>query len=232
VIATYGSNYGRPDCRVPVDGLNLVSTRQPVDLQRWPMQFDPVARAFTTIGNYRQQGSDVAYRGTTYHWSKHHEWEKFIDLPRHTDQPFELALMTSQPADRERLQAHGWHVVSPFEMSLDVFGAYPAYIRHSRGEFTVAKDQNVRLRSGWFSERAACYLASGKPVVTQDTGFDNDLPTDHGLFAFRTMEQAVAAIEKINRDYEHHCQRARQIAEEYFEGRAVARRLLQDIGLA
>ena len=116
-------------------------------------------------------------------------------------------------------------------MSLDVFGEYAAFIRRSRAEFTVAKDQNVRLRSGWFSERDACYLASGKPVVAQDTGFSRILPTGRGLFAFTTMDEALAAVEEINRDYRRHCEAARAIAAEYFEAGAVAARLLADIGL-
>lgn len=231
VIATYGENYGAPDCDVPLNGISYGKTRQPIDLALWPMTYDPEARFFTTIGNYRQSGSDVTYNGEIYRWSKHHEWEKFLDLPRRTSQPFELAMMPGDPADRERLQAHGWRLVSPFQMSLDVFGDYPAYFRRSRAEFTVAKDQNVRLRSGWFSERDACYLASGKPVVAQDTGFSNTLPTGQGLFAFTTMDEALAAIEAINGDYRRHCEAARAIAEEYFEARSVAARLLADVGL-
>jgi len=117
-------------------------------------------------------------------------------------------------------------------MSLDVFGAYPEYFRRSRGEFTVAKDQNIRLRSGWFSERDACYLASGKPVVTQDTGFGNIIPIGRGLFGVTTVEEATAAIEEINRDYGMHCKAARALAEEHFDGIKVARRLLADLGLA
>jgi glycosyltransferase involved in cell wall biosynthesis len=117
-------------------------------------------------------------------------------------------------------------------MSLDVFGDYPAYFRRSRAEFTVAKDMNVRLRSGWFSERDACYLACGKPVVAQDTGFGNILPTGEGLFAYSTISEAVAAIDQINGDYRRHCLGARAIAEEYFEASKVASRLLADLGMA
>jgi hypothetical protein len=117
-------------------------------------------------------------------------------------------------------------------MSLDVFGAYPQYFRRSRAEFTVAKDQNVRLRSGWFSERDACYLASGKPVVTQETGLSNILPTGSGLFTFQTMEEALAAIDAINGDYRRQCEAAREIAEEFFAAEKVAARLLGDAGLA
>jgi hypothetical protein len=173
----------------------------------------------------------VKYGGEVYRWSKHHEWEKFLDLPRQTSQPFELAMTVQDPADRERLRVHGWHLVSPFPMSLDIFGDYPAYLRWSRAEFTVAKDQNVRLRSGWFSERDVCYLACGKPVIAQDTGFSNILPTGEGLFAFTTTDEALAAIEAINGDYRRHCEAARSIAEEYFEARSVAARLLADLNV-
>jgi hypothetical protein len=231
-LVTYGENYGAPDCGVPLNGISYGKTRQPIDLDLWPMAYDPEARFFTTIGNYRQNGNDVEYNGEIYYWSKHHEWEKFLTLPRRTAQPFELAVMPEQPGDCERLTVHGWRLVSPLGMSLDIFGAYMAYFRQSRAELTVAKDQNVRLRSGWFGERDACYLACGKPVVAQDTGFSNVLPTGEGLFAFTTMDEALAAIEAINADYRRHCNAARAIAEEYFRAETVGARLLADVGLA
>lgn len=229
-IVTYGENYGAPDCGVPLCGLSFKKTRQPIDLDLWPMAFDASAKHFTTIGNYRQEGSDVEWRGDTYRWSKHHEWERFIDLPSRTTQPFELAMKCSV-ADKAFLEKHGWRVVPAFEMSLDVFGRYPGYFRRSRAQFTVAKDQNVRLRSGWFSERDVCYLASGKPVISQDTGFSNVLPTGDGLFAFTTADQALAAIDRINSDYRKQCRAARVIAEEYFDARKVAGRMLSDLGM-
>ncbi len=233
VIATYGENYGGQDCGVPLDGIapKLRKTRQPIDLSFWEMRFRPESRFFTTIGNYRQTGNDVVHKGEVFRWSKHHEWEKFLDLPSRTDQAFSLALVLDDPADARRLEGHGWHLSSPLSMSLDVFGAYPEWIRDSRGEFTVAKDQNVRLRSGWFSERDACYLASGKPVVAQDTGFGAVLPTGEGLFAVSDIESAAEAIDAINADYLRHCRAARSIAEEHFEASAVASRLLKDVGL-
>jgi glycosyltransferase involved in cell wall biosynthesis len=116
-------------------------------------------------------------------------------------------------------------------MSLDIFGRYPDFFRRSRGQFTVAKDQNVRLRSGWFSERDACYLASGKPVVSQDTGFSSVLPTGDGLFAFTTADLALAAIDRINSDYNRHCDAARSIAREYFDAKRVAAKMLSDLGM-
>ena len=232
VIVTYGENYGAPDCGVPLNGVRYLKTRQPVDLELWPACYTPGAPFFTTVGNYRQADNDVEYRGDVYRWSKHHEWEKVVDLPRHTNQRFELALGLDDVRDRERLERHGWGLRRPLPMSLDVFGAYPAFIRESRAEFTVAKEQNVRLRSGWFSDRDACYLASGKPVVAQDTGFSNVLPTGRGLFAFRTLKEALQAIEAINSDYEAHCRAARAIARDQFEAKAVADRFIRDLGLA
>jgi hypothetical protein len=230
-IVTYGENYGAPDCGVPLNGVRYVKTRQPVDLELWPMVYTPEARDFTTIGNYRHGGNDVEYQGRIYTWSKHHQWEKFLDLPRRTPQPIELA-MTMTDADRTRLEGAGFRVVSPFAMSLDPLKTYPDYFRRSRAEVTVAKDQNVSLRSGWFSERDACYLATGKPVVAQDTGFGNILPTGSGLFAYTTTEEAAAAIAAINSDYRRHCLAARAIAEEYFAAEKVGARLLADLGLA
>ena len=230
-IFTYGENYGAPDCGVPLNGVRYRFTRQPVDTDLWPMAFDRDAPFFTTIGNFRQDHSDVVHNGMTYYWSKHHEWFKFIDLPKRTAQRFELALNVDLPEDRAQLEGHGWRLTSPFQMSLDIFGAYPEYIRRSRGEFTVAKDQNIRLRSGWFSERDVCYLASGKPVITQDTGFGQALPTGAGLFAFSTLEEARVAVEAINADYRGHCDAARRVVMEHFECTGVGRRMLADLGL-
>ena len=111
-IVTYGENFGSPDCGVPLNGHCYGKTRQPVDLDLWSMAYEPESRFFTTIGNYRQDGNDVEYNGEIYHWSKHHEWEKFLDLPRHTSQPFELGMLPDDPADRQRLEAHGWKLVA------------------------------------------------------------------------------------------------------------------------
>ncbi len=231
-IVTYGENYGAPDCGVPLPPeIAYLKTRQPVDLDLWPMAFDPDARSYTTIGNWKQPGYDVVWRGETYHWSKHREFLKFLDLPRRRPrQHFELSLNIDDEADCARLRAHGWAVTSPLAGSLDPW-KYQAFFRTSRAEWTVAKDQNVRLRSGWFSERAACYLATGKPVITQSTGFENVLPTGTGLFAFRDMDGIACAIDAIEADYPAACRAARGIAEEYLEATRVCRKLLEDIGL-
>jgi hypothetical protein len=231
LIVTYGENYGAPDCTVPLDGFRYLKTRQPVDLELWPAAFDAQAASYTTIGNWKQRGHDVVWNGETYAWSKHHEFLKFLELPqRRPAQRFELCLNVDEAADRWLLRGHGWQLTSPLAMSLDPFG-YQEFFRRSRAEWTVAKDQNVRLRSGWFSERDACYLASGKPVIAQSTGFENHLPTGRGLFAFRSMDDVLAAVDAIESDYAGACRAAREVAEESLEAGRVCRRFLEDIGL-
>jgi hypothetical protein len=231
LVVTYGENYGAPDCGVPVDGFRYLKTRQPIDLDLWPAAFDAGAASYSTIGNWKQSGHDVTWNGQSYAWSKHHEFLKFVELPRlRPAQSFELCLNVDDAADRSLLEQKGWRVTSPLALSLDPFG-YQDFFRRSRAEWTVAKDQNVRLRSGWFSERDACYLASGKPVIAQSTGFERYLPAGEGLFAFRTMDDVLAAVDTIESDYPRACRAARAVAEESLEATRVCRRFLEDIGL-
>jgi hypothetical protein len=136
-----------------------------------------------------------------------------------------LAQLT--PQDRTVLEDHGWKLTDSSALTID---SYRDYIRTSRGEFTVAKDANVRLRTGWFSDRSACYLAAGRPVITQDTGFGEVLPTGEGLFAFHSMEDILGAFDAIASDYEKHRRAARAIAQEYFAAEVVLRKLLADLG--
>jgi len=231
LLVSYGENYGAVDCGVPLSGLRFHRTRQPIALELWPMAFDAAAPNYTTIGNFKQQGQDVVYAGETYHWSKHHEFVKFLELPRRRPrQAFELCLNVDDPADRALLEGHGFLLSSPLAMSLEPWG-YQEFFRRSRAEWTVAKDQNVRLQSGWFSERDACYLASGKPVIAQSTGFEKYLPAGEGLFAFRSLDEILAAIDRIETDYPRACRAARAIAEEHLEAKKVCARFLEDIGL-
>ncbi|HEY7513871.1 MAG TPA: hypothetical protein VIC87_05310, partial [Vicinamibacteria bacterium] len=231
VIVTYGENYGTADCRVPMDGFRYLRTRQPIDLELWPYSFDARSLSYTTIGNWKQKGQDVVWNGETYYWSKHHEFLKFVDLPRLRPRAsFELSLNVDDEADRNLLLGRGWKLSSPLKRSLEPFG-YQEFFRGSRGEWTVAKDQNVRLRSGWFSERDACYLATGKPVIAQSTGFENFLPTGEGLFSFRTMDDVLGALDRIETDYEKACRAARAVAEEHLSASRVCARFLEDIGL-
>jgi hypothetical protein len=226
---TFGENLGAPDCLVPQSPFAYQPTRQPVVLDWW---FAPgstlgsAARgAFTTVANWQQTGKDLEWRGETYTWSKHHEFLKLLDLPRHTSQPLELALACSDLEVLELLTAHGWQLVDAMPLSRHIL-PYRTYIWGSRGEFTVAKDQNVRLRSGWFSDRSACYLAAGLPVVTQDTAFGNVLPTGRGLFAFRSMADILDAFDRINSNYAVHSSAAREVAVEYFGAERVLAQLL------
>jgi predicted glycoside hydrolase/deacetylase ChbG (UPF0249 family) len=228
---TWGENYGAPDCGVPIpDQLPFHPTRAPVICDLWEDGRFPEAAAFTTIGNWHQPGYDLEFQGEVYCWSKHHEFLKFVDLPQRVNQPFELALGSLAPDDESLLREHGWSVRPAMSFSTDL-DAYRDYIRSSRGEFTVAKDQNVRLRSGWFSERSAQYLAAGRPVITQETGFSNVLPTGRGLFSFSTMDEVLAAVDAIKSDYRGHCRAASELAHEYFNFDVVLPRLLKEVGL-
>jgi YHS domain-containing protein len=227
---TYGENIGRPICPIPPLPRLRARTRQPVLLDFWQGSL-PSKEECTTVCNWKQDGHDIDYQGETYYWSKHHEFLKFIDLPRWVDQPIELAMGLAylEPDVLCMLKSNGWRLANAHAFTMDPW-PYREYVQASRGEFSVAKDQNVRLRSGWFSERSACYLAAGRPVITQDTGFGTVLPTGEGLFAFDTMEEIMAAFETINADYERHSRAARAIAEQYFRAETVLAKVLDDLG--
>jgi hypothetical protein len=231
---SFGENLGEPDCGVPVKRFRYLRTRQPVVLDFWDQPDNSMARRFTTIAHWDQSGKDMVYAGEHYSWSKHLEFLKFLELPQQTSQEFALALAIDDPEARQPtaqlLERHSWFVEDAVEKSCDL-DTYRDYIWQSRGEFTVAKDMNVRLRSGWFSDRSACYLAAGKPVVTQETGFSKYLPTGMGLFAFHSLDDALTAIEAINSHYQKHSQAAREIAAEYFGADRVLQQLVIDIGL-
>lgn len=227
---SWGLNYGNPSCRVPQDPrFDFKPTCPPVLMDFWQPHANGAGPLFTTVGNWRQGGA-VTYQGETYYWSKDREFRKFLELPSRVGSQFELALSSCPDADRALLTSKGWRVRDPIAFSADL-DKYRRYICESRGEFTVAKDQNVRLRSGWFSERSATYLAAGRPVITQDTGFGSLLPTGEGLFAFSTVEEAADAIKEINADYERHSRAARAIAADHFRHDVNLTRLLTDCGL-
>jgi hypothetical protein len=243
---TYGENIGTPHSPIPPLPNLRARTRQPVLMEQWSAPA-AVRNRFTTVGNWKQDGRDVVFAGETYHWSKHHEFLKFIDVPRRVDTEIELATNLADPATIRHgaedvvrtvgmedgasalLVQNGWHLVAGGDFSHDPW-PYRDYIRTSLGEFTVARDLNVRLRSGWFSERSACYLAAGKPVITQDTGFDTVLPTGEGLFAFNTKDDILAAFDAVQGDYARHSKAASDIARDYFDSDRVLPALLTDIG--
>lgn len=227
---TWGLNYGNPDCVLPwSEQFPFVPSPPPVVVDLWDHAL-PVGRAFTTVGNWRQPWRQVEYDGQVYTWSKHHEFLKVLDLPSRTGQPFELALSSYQEDDRALLEAHGWTVRPGLDVSREP-DTYRDFIRLSRGEFSVAKDQNVRLRSGWFSERSATYLAAGRPVIMQDTGFSNALPVGVGLLPFVDLESAAAAVEQVAADYGRHSAAAREVAREHLDADVVLPALLEHVGL-
>ena len=229
-LFSWGENYGAPDCGVPIERFTYKPTRAPVVLDYWDTPCNPAARRFTTVAHWDQSVRDLEYNGELYSWSKHREFLKVLELPQRTPQEFSLALAIDDPAAVRLLERHGWYVEDAYEAS-KTLESYRAYIWRSRGEFTVAKDMNVRLNSGWFSERSATYLAAGKPVITQETGFSKFLPTGIGLHAFRALDDIPPAVEAINSDYQKHSDAAKEIAAEYFDAEKRLRQLMLEAGL-
>jgi len=199
-----------------------------VSLEQWhPGVGAAEPAAFTTVGTWQNSGSDMEIAGETYYWSKHLNFRKVLEVAARANQPIEIATNLTGGADYERAIAGGFSITPAVPMSLDV-DAYREYISRSRGEFTVAKDIYVRPRTGWFSDRTVCYLAAGRPVVTQRTGFEKFIPTGAGLLGFDTPDEAVDAIGEINADYSRHARAAREIAVEYFD----AVKLLDEVAVA
>ena len=225
---TYGENLYGPDCLLPVGHYQWRPTRQPVLLDFWqPLPAIP-GTAYNTIATWKNVGRDIVFKGETYYWSKDREFLKFIDLPQRRSDRFELAVGVDTPT-RQQLQANRWQLADPVHISQDM-QRYNQYIRQSRGEFSVAKDQNIRLKSGWFSDRSACYLAAGRPVINQETGFSHHLPTGRGLFSFQSMDDILAAVDAIQKDYAGNCRTAHEIAVEYFAAEKVLTNVLEQLG--
>jgi hypothetical protein len=229
VLATVGENIGTPRSPAPTAGYTWHPTRPPVAIECWQDAGAPGA-TYTTVGRWNESTRDLSYAGETYRWRKRSEWLRFLDLPARTGAAFEVAMdVDSVPGDVPVLRTHGWTVADPRAVSADPF-RYRDYLRGSRGEFTVAKDMNIRLRSGWFSDRAACYLAAGRPAVEQDTGFGDVLPTGPGLHAFRTADEAVDAIRTVEADYSRASAHALAVARECFAADRVVGALLRLAG--
>jgi GT2 family glycosyltransferase len=228
---TFGENYGRVGCRLPVStDFDFRPTRQPVVLDFWSGRAHETRPVFTTVGNWRQPWRDVTFGGEVYSWSKDTEFAKILGLPRRTAARFELALSSFTSDDRALLEREGWGVRDAKELpDLDT---YRSYVATSLGEFSAAKDQNVRLRSGWFSDRSATYLAAGRPVVAQETGFSSVLPTGQGLFAYSSEDDAVNAVERVLADYRRHSRWARELARSEFASDVVLSRVLADVGVS
>jgi hypothetical protein len=220
---TFGENIGRPGCTIPDDALPWQPTRQPVLLRAWDVTPSPAGARFTTVMQWDSYPAAV-YAGERF-GMKSDSFGPYFDLPRRSPYPLEIALGRSEPAV-DLLREYGWTVRSARQPTRDPW-AYQRYIRGSAGEFTVAKHGYAISRSGWFSERSASYLASGRPVVTQDTGFTDWLETGSGVHSFRSPEEAVAALEAVHRAPRREADAARSVAERYFDSRHVLSSLLE-----
>jgi Glycosyl transferases group 1 len=225
-LFTYGENLGRADCTIPLGGRRWRATRPPVLLDLWDAGCIAAGPFFTSVATWENKGRDVAISGETYRWSKHVNFLRFLELPRRTLQPCRLAMAPANEGVAAQIREAGWDLVDPVPISADM-QPYRDFIVTSRGEFTVAKDIYVRGRTGWFSDRSVCYLAAGRPVVTQDTGFSKLIPSGKGLYAFSSLEEIREAIARINHDYERECHAAREIAHEFFDADRVLRELLR-----
>jgi hypothetical protein len=226
--------------RPPADGVRWLPTRQPMLLDEW-RPASPRGRRYTTVMSWTSY-KPLTYRGETY-GQKDVEFEQFLELPSLVD-PVELEVAlgglqhsawetaaTGAPDETkisapERLRRRGWHVTNSFHACPDL-DSYRDYVERSRGEWSVAKNGYVKGQPGWFSCRSSCYLAAGRPVVVQDTGFSPVIPTGDGLIAFSTIDEAVAGIREVESQYEHHSRSAREIAGEYFGAEKVLDSLLE-----
>ena len=227
---SFAENIGQPDCRIPDAGFHWIPTRQPVVLDWWPAAEAPPRDVFTTVMNW------VSYKETEYageKWGqKDLEFARFADLPRRTAQPLEVAMGLGPGKKRptEQLQQQGWRIIEPAEHLPDPW-TYRDYLRTSKAEWSVAKEGYVKSRSGWFSCRSACYLALGRPCVLQNTGWSRYYPTGQGLFAFSTIEEALAGIDRVNADYPAQSAAARRLAADQFEAGLVLNQMLERAGL-
>ena len=228
-LFTYGANIGAPDCRVPVTTFAWHPTRPPVVVDWWKAPKPPQRGALTTVARWRNKGKDVVWQGECWQWSKHVQFERFLDIPSESTIPLEVAVSGIDPESLEELRDLGWRTVE-LEWLNDP-DSYRSYIRESLGEFSVAKDQYVTPRSGWFSDRTVCYLAAGRPVVIQETGFSSSVPSGEGLLSFTTREDALRAIASVEQNYARHAAAAREIAGEYFEARRVLGDVARVLGL-
>jgi hypothetical protein len=226
---SYGANIGQPGCTLPSAGIDWLPALPPVVPALWEGSPPAHNAPFTTIANWSAYGA-ITYEGEHY-GQKDEEFMRVLDLPGRTSQKLELALSGAAEDIVSLLRTSGWSVRdASLDVSLDL-PTYRAYIRGSRAEFSVAKHAYVKTRSGWFSDRSVCYLAASLPVVLQDTGFSEWLPTGRGVLAFSSLDEAAECIEKVNSDYEAHRRAAHGIAEEVFSYKVVLPRLI-DAALA
>lgn len=219
---SFGENIERAGSAIPRDGLPWRATRQPIVLDAWPVTPGPRAGKFTTVMQWESY-PPREYAGVSY-GLKGMSFAPYMDLPERAGRVLELALGTPE-APRDLLRAKGWALTDPLAVTRDPW-TYQQYIQSSKAEFSIAKHGFVVAQSGWFSERSAAYLASGRPVLAQDTGFSAWLAPDAGVVPFRTPGEALAGIEEINSRYPVHCRAAREMAREHFAAAKVLTRLL------
>lgn len=229
---TFGLNLSADDCLTPDCGLTWLPTLQPLSLDHWPQMADAATGgAYTTVMNWKPV-PPIEYDGRTW-GQKDEEFDKIVDAPQTLPAAtFELTVNVTDESrfPRERIAGCGWGIRRPQDTVAN-WQDYRQYLQGSRGEFSVAKHAYVAARTGWFSCRTACYLASGRPAVVQDTGWSRALPSGMGLIAFDDAAGAIAGIEAIESDYATHAQAARAIAEEFFDGRRVLADLLRKAGV-
>ncbi len=230
-FVTVGQAIGTPGCDVPTGGRDWMPSVPPVVLDEWGAQPADPAGWFTTVANWRGYGS-VEYQGVFY-GQKAHSLRDLVDLPRRTRERLLLALAIHQDEHRdlELLAQYGWRLVDPAEVA-GTPATYRRFVQGSKGEFGLAKSGYALARSGWFSDRSACYLATGRPVVAQDTGFSRFLPTGEGLLSFNDTDGAAAGIDAVAGDLRRHARAARALAEEYLDSDRVLTRLLERVGAA
>jgi hypothetical protein len=223
-FVTLGENVGSADCLIPTRSLPWITTRQPVVLDRWPTV--PGGDKFTSVATWRGPFDAVYFRNERF-GLRVHEFRRFMELPKRTSVEFELALDIDpeDSSDLEALRTSGWRLTLP--STIGDFGSYRRFIQRSLGEFMVAKGMYVSTNSGWFSDRSISYLASGKPVVAEETGFSAYYPVGEGLLPFSTLDEALAAVEAVRARPTLHARAARGLAEELFDAKHVLERLLQ-----
>ncbi len=229
LMFTFGHNIPSGSTGVPLSGIDFIPTRPPVVLDMWP-GVEGGGTGFTTVGNWDAQGRDVVHEGKKLSWRKSEKYEKIIDLPAKLPGVTLDLTMSGMKNDAKRFADQGWNVKNALELSRDIW-QYRDYVINSTGEFTVAKEQNIQLKSGWFSDRSASYLAAGRPVIVEDTGFGTYLPVGEGLVTFDGVDNAKGAIETVLSDYPRHRRGARRIAEEFFDSDTVLTNLLKSTGL-
>jgi hypothetical protein len=224
VLFTYGENVHQPGCDMPDHGYRWLPTRQPVVLDCWPVTSGDPSKAFTSVMNWTNFGAKE-YQGKKY-GQKDQEFEPFFSLPKSVDQSMELAVAAPKQV-RERMLAGGWRLANPKAVTADPW-TYQKYIESSKAEFCVAKHAYVSTQCGWFSDRSTAYLAMGRPVVVQDTGFSRFLPASSGLLAYRNPTEAINRIQQVRDNYSNECKAARQTVESYFNSTIVLSELLEN----